>query len=86
MKLFHLWLCPYCHRVRKKLRQLKIKHKRVWVGFHSGRWAEVEKLTGKAMVPVLVDGDKVITESAVICEYLETNYGKDSTGGTAVNS
>ncbi|RJP75271.1 MAG: glutaredoxin [Candidatus Abyssobacteria bacterium SURF_17] len=74
MKLYHLWMCPYCHRVRKKLRQLGIKHERVWVGFHPDRWAEVEQLTGKAMVPVLVDGEKVINESAVICDYLEENY------------
>ncbi len=78
MKLYDMWLCPYCYRVRKKLRQLGIKYDRVWVGFHPRRWAEVEELTGKAMVPVLVDGDRVINESAVICEYLEAHYGKDS--------
>jgi len=71
MKLYHLWLCPYCHKVRKKLRQLNIRHEKVWVGFHSARWAEVQRLTGKTMVPVLVDGETVITESAVICDYLE---------------
>jgi glutaredoxin 3 len=78
MKLYNLWLCPYCHRVRKKLKQLNIDHEKVWVGFHPSRWAEVEKLTGKAMVPVLVDGDKVINESAVICDYLEKTYGRRS--------
>lgn len=76
MKLYNLWLCPYCHKVRKKLRRLGVRHEKVWVGFHPSRWEEVEKLTGKAMVPVLVDGDKVINESDVICEYLEKNYGK----------
>ena len=76
MKLYNLWLCPYCHKVRRKLRRLGVRHEKVWVGFHPSRWEEVEKLTGKAMVPVLVDGDKVINESDVICEYLEENYGK----------
>jgi len=76
LKLYNMWLCPYCRKVRKKLRQLGIEHEKVWVGFHPGRLEEVEKLTGKAMVPVLVDGDKVINESDVICEYLENNYGK----------
>lgn len=75
MKLYNLWMCPYCHRVRKKLRQLGIKHEKVSVGFHPSRWAEVERLTGKAMVPVLVDGEKIMNESAVICDYLEDNYG-----------
>ncbi|MBI4832952.1 MAG: glutathione S-transferase N-terminal domain-containing protein [Candidatus Lindowbacteria bacterium] len=77
MKLYHLWGCPYCHRVRRKLRQLGLKHERVWVGFQPKRWSEVERLTGKAMVPVLVDGDKIINESEVICDYLENNYGDD---------
>jgi glutathione S-transferase len=72
-----MWLCPYCHRVRKKLRQLDVKHKKIWVSFHPDRWVEVEKLTGKAMVPVLIDGDRVINESAVICDYLEENYGRN---------
>lgn len=75
MRLYHLWLCPYCHRVRKKLKRLGIDYEKVWVGFHPGRWQEVERLTGKAMVPVLLDGDRVINESAVICDYLEKNYG-----------
>lgn len=77
MKLYNLWLCPYCHKVRKKLRQLGVKHEKIWVGFHPSRWAEVEKLTGKAMVPVIVDNDKVINESEVICQYLEEHYGDD---------
>ena len=80
MKLYNMWLCPYCRKVRKKLRQLGVEHERVWVGFHPDRWQEVEKLTGKAMVPVLVDGDKVINESDVICDYLDENYGKSRPG------
>jgi len=78
MKLYHLWLCPYCHRVRRKLKLLGVGYERVWVGFHPARWAEVERLTGKQMVPVLVDGERAINESEVICEYLEKNYGRDS--------
>ncbi len=78
MKLYNLWLCPYCHKVRKKLRQLGVGYEKVWVGFHSRRWEEVEQLTGKARVPVLVDEDKALNESEVICEYLEENYGGSS--------
>lgn len=75
MRLYHLWMCPYCHLVRKKLRKLRVEHRKVWVGFHPRRWNEVERLTGKAMVPVLVDGGNVINESEVICRYLEEKYG-----------
>lgn len=75
MKLYNMWLCPYCRKVRKKLSRLGIKHEKIWVGFHPSRLKEVERLTGKAMVPVLVDGDMAINESEVICEYLEKNYG-----------
>lgn len=76
MKLYNMWLCPYCRKVRVKLKRLGIEHEKVWVSFHPSRWTEVEKLTGKAMVPVIVDGDKVVNESEAICEYLEENYGK----------
>ena len=76
MKLYNMWLCPYCRKVRRKLAQLGVEYDKIWVSFHPGRWREVEELTGKAMVPVLVDGDKVINESEVICEYLEEKYGK----------
>ena len=78
MKLYHLWFCPYCFLVRRKLRRLGVEYESVWVGFHPKRWAEVERLTGKQMVPVLVDGERAINESAVICEYLEENYGGGS--------
>ena len=81
MRLYNMWLCPYCRRVRKKLRRLGVDYDTVWVGFHPGRWTEVERLTGKAMVPVLVDGERVINESDVICEYLETTYGATAHDG-----
>jgi glutathione S-transferase len=76
MKLYNMWLCPYCRKVRKKLRRLGVEYQTVWVGFQPSKWAEVERLTGKTMVPVLVDGDTAINESEVICEYLEEKYGK----------
>jgi glutathione S-transferase len=64
--------------VRRKLRQLGVPYQRVWVGFHPKRWADVERLTGKQMVPVLVDDGRAINESGMICEYLEKNYGGGS--------
>lgn len=39
---------------------------------------EFRKLNPKSVVPVLVDGDKVITESTVINEYLEEKYPQPS--------
>ena len=78
MKLYNMWLCPYCRKVRKELRRLGVEHETVWVSFHPSRWREVEQLSGKSMVPLLVDGEKVINESEDICEYLRNNYGKAS--------
>ena len=75
MKLYNMWLCPYCRKVRKKLRRLGVEYETVWVGFHPSRLAEVKRLTGKAMVPALVDGDTILNESEVICQYLEERYG-----------
>jgi glutathione S-transferase len=36
---------------------------------------EIEELTGQRRIPVLVDGDEVISDSKRILEYLEWKYG-----------
>lgn len=46
-------------------------------GFRSTRDPAFLALNPNAMVPVLVDGDVVLSESNTICRYLATRYGGD---------
>jgi glutathione S-transferase len=47
------------------------------VGFRSTRDAEFLALNPKALVPVVVDGEAILTESNTICRYLAAKAGRD---------
>ena len=72
--LYHLWLSPFSRKVRVALKEKKLefelKVEQVWE-----RRPEFLKLNPAGQVPVLVDEDgSVISDSTVICEYLEEVY------------
>lgn len=46
-------------------------------GFRSTREAEFLALNPKALIPVVVDGDAILTESNAICRYLAAKAGRD---------
>ncbi len=46
-------------------------------GFRSTKDAEFQALNPKALIPVVVDGEAVLTESNAICRYLATKHGRD---------
>lgn len=46
-------------------------------GFRSTREAEFLALNPKAVIPVVVDGETVLTESNAICRYLAAKAGRD---------
>jgi len=51
---------------------------------HSRRMrAQVYDVSGQYYVPVLKDGDLVLTETEDILEYLDKRYGTDNVGGAA---
>ncbi|MFY8113575.1 MAG: glutathione S-transferase family protein [Rhabdaerophilum sp.] len=62
-----LWVCE----------ELGIAHSREdWgSGFRPTREAEFLKLNPRALIPVVIDGDTILTESNAICRYLATRYG-----------
>lgn len=74
------FLCP-CGSVERRLRRLGLEHRveRVPYRRRSAR-PEVVELTGQTRVPVLVDGDEVISDSKRILQYLEWRYGSDEEG------
>ena len=69
--LYHLWLSPFCRKVRVMLTEkglpFELKTENLWQ-----RRPEFLALNPACDVPVLVeDDDRAIADSAAICEYIE---------------
>jgi len=75
LTLFQREECPFSHLVRKKLTQLGLPAMLIPVEEKGIDRKELIELSGQRAVPVLVDGEEVIVDSAVIIEYLDTKYG-----------
>lgn len=69
MKLYHRPDCPFCWKVRIFLQEAGVELQEFSVEFGK-KHPDVVALNPNATVPVLVDGDLVLWESAVIIEYL----------------
>ncbi|MGZ5312656.1 MAG: glutathione S-transferase N-terminal domain-containing protein [Solirubrobacterales bacterium] len=68
-------LCP-CGSVERKLRKLDVEHRTQRVLFRRADRPEIVELTRQRHVPVLVDGDEVISDSRRIRQWLEHEYGQ----------
>jgi len=77
MKLYQAEWCPFSHRVRAKLTELGIDYEAVNVSASGKKRAELEALAGTSAIPVLVDGERVITDSEEAISYLEQKYEAD---------
>jgi mycoredoxin len=76
MTLYHVEWCPECQIVREKFDALGIDYDSVIVPDRRPQRAEVYEASGQYYVPVLKDGDTVISETADILKYLESKYGQ----------
>jgi glutaredoxin 3 len=65
------WLCR-CGTVARALRRRGLEFEQVRVPQRRSQRLEIEELTGQTWVPVLVDGEEVVTDSHRILEYLAT--------------
>lgn len=65
--------CPFCWKVRIALSELGLEYQVVETRLGE-KHPEVGRLSPTGSVPVLVDGETSIWESAVILEYLDTRY------------
>lgn len=72
--LYSLPACPYAQRVRALLSLLEVEHEIEDVDADD-RPAALRAANPAGKVPTLVDGDFVLYESAVICEYLAESEG-----------
>lgn len=68
-------LCP-CGAVERRLRKLGLEHKTERVPYKRSARPEIEELTAQRRVPVLVDGDEVISDSKRIRQHLDRLYKK----------
>lgn len=71
MTLYHVTWCPECAAVRQKLDALGISYEEVIVPDFRPFRKQVYEISGQYYVPVLVDGDLVLTETQDILDYLD---------------
>jgi len=74
IRLHYLEGCPFCIRVQDKLNKMKLAYE--LVDAEADNFAEVLQIAEYDMVPVLVDGNRVIQDSHLIIDYLKKTYGK----------
>jgi glutathione S-transferase len=67
-------LCP-CGAAARRLRKLGLDYRTERVPYRRSARPEIEELTKQRRVPVLVDGEEVISDSRRIIQYLEWRYG-----------
>jgi len=77
MRLYQAEWCPFSHRVRAKLTELGIDYETINVPASTKKRDELEEVAGTRSIPVLVDGERVITDSGEAISYLERNYEAD---------
>ncbi|EXJ83451.1 hypothetical protein A1O1_07074 [Capronia coronata CBS 617.96] len=66
--------CPFAHRVQVALRELGLKFETCLVDITVPRTPEYLAINPNGMVPALVYGDLVLTESGLICQFLADSY------------
>ncbi len=77
--LYHVDWCPDCLVVRRKLADLALDYHAVTVPDIRRLRTQVHQVSGQYYVPVLQDGDLVLTETADILAYLDERYGSAGT-------
>ena len=69
--LYHVSWCPECDVVRRKLAELNLSYEDVVVPDLRPQRKEVFAVSGQYYVPVLRDGDVVLSETDAILDHLE---------------
>ena len=77
LTLYHVSWCPDCDVVRQKLAELQLKYEEIIVPDIRPLRKVVHEVSGQYYVPVLKDGDRVLTETEDILDYLDKTYGQE---------
>jgi mycoredoxin len=78
LTLYHVDWCPDCEIVRDKLAELGVAYDGVIVPDIRPMRKIVHDVSGQYYVPVLQDGDTVLTETHDILAHLDSRYAKTS--------
>ncbi|HEY6084614.1 MAG TPA: glutathione S-transferase N-terminal domain-containing protein [Nitrospira sp.] len=71
LTLYHVDWCPECEVVRRKLADLNLEYESVIVPDFRPFRKQVFEVSGQHYVPVLKDGDTILTETDAILDHLE---------------
>jgi mycoredoxin len=74
--LYHVAWCPECAIVRDKLAEHNVPYDGVIVPDSRPARSKVFEVSGQYYVPVLKDGETVLTETYDILAYLDERYGQ----------
>ncbi len=85
MKLYHTEWCSECDVVRQKLAEKGLTYEHEIVPDVRPFRKSVHKASGQYYVPVLVDGEIVLTETEEIMNYLDTYTTNTHGSGIASN-
>lgn len=75
MRLYHRWKCPWCAAARQGIENVAAEVELVEVPYPREERDEVFAASGQRRVPVLVDGDDVVTGSRRIVRHLYARHG-----------
>lgn len=73
IKIYQFESCPYCRRVKDVMDEKGLAYEKIEVDSDEKK-REVEEISGQGLVPVIVDGERVINDSQKIIDYLNENY------------
>ncbi|ALA60462.1 glutathione S-transferase N-terminal domain-containing protein [Nitrospira moscoviensis] len=76
LTLYHVDWCPECALVRDRLAELGVPYQDVVVPDVRPMRKQVYDVSGQYFVPVLKDGETVLSETHEILAHLDTHYAK----------
>ena len=82
LMLFHVDWCPDCIVVCRKLDELGLAYDSIIVPDIRSMRKQVHAVSGQYYVPVLKDGDLILTETEDILAYLDSRAGSADAGAT----
>jgi glutathione S-transferase len=86
LTLYHVHWCPECAVVREKLAELKLQYEDIIVPDVRTFRKQVYEVSGQYYVPVLKDGDLVLTETHDILSHLDERARAGASGSQAVRA